>query len=217
MRFPCHYSVLSFPLLSSKFFFRFPPNKDLKWQIPNHPFHTVGEHSSFHSNNNPFHTTANFYFLRFTFSNLCVSFILNINPSPSPFPSSQTLVFSTSMSSSSTSPINDFYDFLSQELNRLDGSFLSHEFMSIQFLESVLLSLRSLHIQLTGLVQKLHLPAGGKWLDEYMDETSRIWEVCLVLKSSISRMDNSCIAGSNIVASLDGDLSLNPQFLHQVN
>lgn len=120
-------------------------------------------------------------------------------------------------SSSSTSPVKDFCDFLTQELRSLDGSFLSHEFMSIRFLESVLLSIRSLHTQLTDSIQKAHLPAGGKWIDGYMDETSRLWEVCLVLKSSFSNMQYLCEAGANAVSLLDAYPNLNPQFFPQVN
>lgn len=119
-------------------------------------------------------------------------------------------------SSSSTSPVKDFCDFLTQELRSLDGSFLSHEFMSIRFLESVLLSIRSLHTQLTDSIQKAHLPAGGKWIDGYMDETSRLWEVCLVLKSSFSNMQYLCEAGANAVSLLDAYPNLNPQFFPQV-
>ncbi|KAG6500424.1 uncharacterized protein LOC121994211 [Zingiber officinale] len=103
--------------------------------------------------------------------------------------------------------VKGFFSLLSAGLDELDLS--SNTFMSIQFLQRAIALLRSLHSHLIDLVKKLHLPAGERWLDEYMDESSRLWDVCHVIKLGVSGMESYNSRGADLVSSLE-DWSRNP-------
>lgn len=82
----------------------------------------------------------------------------------------------------SSSTAAAFYATLARGLDDLDRSLASGSFLSLPSLRAALALLRAAHAGLTRLVASLHLPGGAAWLDEYMDETSRLCDACAALR-----------------------------------
>lgn len=96
--------------------------------------------------------------------------------------------------------MNAFFTSLARGLDDLSrGGGLS----SLPALLQAAALLRGLHSQLTLLVGQLHLPPGGRWLDEYMDETARLWDACLAVKLGLAAVERYCAAASCAAAALD--------------
>ncbi|KAK3122501.1 hypothetical protein QOZ80_8AG0614480 [Eleusine coracana subsp. coracana] len=79
----------------------------------------------------------------------------------------------------------------------------SSTFLSAPFLQQAAALLRSLHSQLLQLVQRLHLPPGESWLDEYMDETSRLWDACQLVRAGAAAIDAYCASAARIPAAFN--------------
>ncbi|XP_062191801.1 uncharacterized protein LOC133895480 [Phragmites australis] len=115
--------------------------------------------------------------------------------------------------------MNAFYSSMAHGLDALHRSLASppHAFLSAAFLQQAAALLRSLHSQLLHLVQRLHLPPGESWLDEYMDETSRLWDACQLVRAGASALDAYCASAARIAAALhDWLCSPNPHAARQV-
>uniref|UniRef100_A0ACD5VTI5 Uncharacterized protein n=1 Tax=Avena sativa TaxID=4498 RepID=A0ACD5VTI5_AVESA len=96
--------------------------------------------------------------------------------------------------------VNAFFATLARGLDELSGG---GELSSLPALLRAAALLRGLHSQLMLLVGQLHLPPGGRWLDEYMDETARLWDACLAVKLGLAAVERYCAAASCAVAALD--------------
>lgn len=102
--------------------------------------------------------------------------------------------------------VNAFFATLARGLDDLSGA---GGLSSLPALLRAAALLRGLHSQLMLLVGQLHLPPGGRWLDEYMDETARLWDACLAVKLGLAAVERYCAAASCAAAALD-DWLLDP-------
>ncbi|KAM3334136.1 hypothetical protein ACQJBY_028903 [Aegilops geniculata] len=96
--------------------------------------------------------------------------------------------------------VNAFFVTLARGLDDLSGA---GGLSSLPALLRAAALLRGLHSQLMVLVGQLHLPPGGRWLDEYMDETARLWDACLAVKLGLAAVERYCAAASCAAAALD--------------
>jgi hypothetical protein len=102
-----------------------------------------------------------------------------------------------------SSTVAAFYATLARGLDDLDRSLASGTtFLSLQSLRAALALLRAAHAGLTRLVGSLHLPAGGAWLDEYMDETSRLCDACGALRLGAAAIEGYSASASQLVSLL---------------
>ncbi|CAO2205443.1 unnamed protein product [Urochloa humidicola] len=89
-----------------------------------------------------------------------------------------------------------FYSSMAHGLDGLQRS--PHACLSAPFLQQAAALLRSLHSQLLHVVQRLHLPPGESWLDEYMDETSRLWDACQLARAGAAALDAYCASAARV-------------------
>lgn len=112
--------------------------------------------------------------------------------------------------------VNGFYTTLTQGIDNLEQAISPHSFMSMDWLQQIVALLRSLHKEIIQLVQKLQLPVGDRWLDEYMDESSKLWDVCHVLKCGITGLEQYQNVVENVSMTLNANSSPTSQQCRQV-
>lgn len=81
---------------------------------------------------------------------------------------------------------------LARGLENLDRS-MSENFISFQWLKEALNLLKAMHAGVILLVEKLDLPVslkGEEWLNDYMDETLKLLDICNALKVGISGLEH---------------------------
>uniref|UniRef100_A0A0E0EGU4 Uncharacterized protein n=1 Tax=Oryza meridionalis TaxID=40149 RepID=A0A0E0EGU4_9ORYZ len=94
-----------------------------------------------------------------------------------------------------------FYSSIGQGVEALQRRLAGGEvgFMSAAFVQQAAAVVRSVHAQLLEVVGRLHLPAGERWLDEYMDETSRLWDACLLVRAGASALHAYSAAAAHAI------------------
>lgn len=95
----------------------------------------------------------------------------------------------------SATTVNGFCSELAHGLDELERRLAGDGAVSLVFLRGVVSFLRSSHWKMTHLVQSLRLPAGGRWLSEYMDESACLWEACSAAKLAVAAVESFCSAG----------------------
>ncbi|GJM85237.1 hypothetical protein PR202_ga01671 [Eleusine coracana subsp. coracana] len=94
-----------------------------------------------------------------------------------------------SVTQGSSPTASAFYATLARGLDDLDRSLSSPAFLSLPSLRAALALLRGAHGGLARLVASLHLPGGAAWLDEYMDEASRLCDACRALRHGAAAVE----------------------------
>lgn len=101
--------------------------------------------------------------------------------------------------------VASFYASLAREVDNLERA-AATDFMSFEFITSGIDVLRSAHSGVLFLIEKLRLPVsmnGEEWLNEYMDETVKILDVCNVLKSAVGGLEQYQILVESAIRALD--------------
>ncbi|BFI03409.1 hypothetical protein MPTK1_1g03570 [Marchantia polymorpha subsp. ruderalis] len=91
-----------------------------------------------------------------------------------------------------TEDVTNFFSTLSKGLDNLEKA-VSSDGLSFSFLGMAIDLLRSTHSGALLVTEKLRLPAsckGEEWLNEYMDETVKLLDVCNVLKVGVSGLEH---------------------------
>ncbi|CAN6238395.1 unnamed protein product [Urochloa humidicola] len=109
------------------------------------------------------------------------------------------------MSVKAAAPAAAFYATLARGLDDLERSLSSSAFLSLPSLRCALSLLRAAHAGLARLVASLHLPAGAAWLDEYMDEASRLCDACRALRLGAAALDGYAAAAARLASLLASD------------
>ncbi|XP_062219296.1 uncharacterized protein LOC133919071 [Phragmites australis] len=106
----------------------------------------------------------------------------------------------------SSSTAAAFYATLARGLDDLDRSLASSSqaaaFLSLPSLRAALALLRAAHAGLARLVASLHLPGGAAWLDEYMDEASRLCDACRALRLGAAAVESYAASAAQLASLL---------------
>jgi hypothetical protein len=120
----------------------------------------------------------------------------------------------------SSSTAAAFYATLARGLDDLDralaASSSSSAFLSLPTLRAALALLRAAHGGLARLVASLHLPGGAAWLDEYMDEASRLCDACRALRLGAAAVEGYAGSAAQL-ASLLMQAPSSPHLSRQVS
>lgn len=121
----------------------------------------------------------------------------------------------------SSSTAAAFYATLARGLDDLDRALAassppSSSFLSLPTLRAALALLRAAHAGLARLVASLHLPGGAAWLDEYMDEASRLCDACRALRLGAAAVEGYAGSAAQLASLLMQGASSSPHLSRQV-
>ncbi|CAN6244664.1 unnamed protein product [Urochloa humidicola] len=107
-----------------------------------------------------------------------------------------------SVKAASSSTAAAFYATLARGLDDLDRTLSTSAFLSLPSLRCALSLLRAAHAGLARLVASLHLPGGAAWLDEYMDEASRLSDACRALRLGAAALEGYAASAARLASLL---------------